>query len=477
MSKLHSAFSTGVASLGAAWEKLKAVTKKPVNFMIGTVYNHGIVSLWNKIIDWLHIPGMRLGQMGLLASGGTIDNPANAVPMQVNRPMAIVGEGRPQYPEYVIPTDPRYRGRAKALWSAAGSKLQMLAGGGVIGGFFGKVKQIAGKVVDVGKAGLDLLAHPGEIWDKLAKPVLSMAKGIGGSPYAQAIAAIPKKILDTAKGAALSVTKAFNEGFSGGGSSNAVEAARKYIGVPYVWGGTSHSGIDCSGLTMRAWLDGAHKNITRTTYSQKAYLKRIPGPRPGSPGQPHPGHTYLASRVQGGRVWVVEAAHTGTNVSEHLLTRPTPWWGWPPGMAAGGILKRLGERYVKNGDAGSQLARYLGVAGDPGGIAVGYPGPGPGAPALKRDSGGPLPPGSWAFNGLSGTEWVLTPEAVDYLGGDRAVAAINAVAARRAHSPAEPARPALGGGPTAQVIVNPQPKQSETEIGMVAARKIGVMLS
>lgn len=477
MSRLHSAFSSGVSKIGSAWDKLRSATKAPVNFLIGTVYNRGIVGLWNKVMGWLHIPGMHLGTLGLLASGGTLNNPANAVPMQVNRPMAIVGEGRPQYPEFVIPTDPRYRGRAQALWAAAGSKLQMMAGGGVLGGFLGTVKKIAGKVVDVGKAGLDLIAHPGAIWDRLAGPVMEMAKGIGGSPWGEAIRAIPKKIMDTAKGAALSVVKAFNEGFGGGGSTNVVEAARKYIGVPYVWGGTSHSGIDCSGLTMRAWSDGAHKNITRTTYSQRGYLKTIPGPRPGSPGQPHAGHTYLASRVQGGRVWVVEAAHTGTNVSEHLLTRPTPWWGWPPGMAAGGILKRLGERYVKSGDQGSQLARYLGVAGDPGGIAVGYPGPKPGAPAVKRDSGGPLPPGTWAFNGLTGTEWVLTPEAVDYLGGDRAVAAINAVAARRAHSPAEPMAPAAAAGPTAQVIVNPQPKQSETEIGMVAARKIGVMLS
>ena len=60
-----------------------------------------------------------------------------------------------------------------------------------------------------------------------------------------------------------------------GGGAAIVNAAMRYMGVPYVWGGASGSGVDCSGLVLLA-----HKaigvNLAHYSGSQGSGGKKIP---------------------------------------------------------------------------------------------------------------------------------------------------------------------------------------------------------
>ena len=61
-----------------------------------------------------------------------------------------------------------------------------------------------------------------------------------------------------------------NSGGSTYGSGSAIlSAAAAYLGVPYVWGGTSGSGVDCSGLVYLAH-QACGISITRSSYTQGA---------------------------------------------------------------------------------------------------------------------------------------------------------------------------------------------------------------
>ena len=227
---LGNAFRTGVGAIGTAWKLIEGYTKDPINFVIGTVYDKGIVGLWNQVMGWLHLPSnLKLGTIPLLAAGG----PIPVQPGVFNRPTAIVGEGNPNHPEYVIPTDPKYRGRAQGLWQAAGNDLQMLAGGGILGGIgnvIGDVKKIAGSVINLGADAVKLLSDPKAVWDGLVKKLVPSAAGLATGPWGDAAAALPPKLLAEVWTEAKQIIDAFAAAYGGGGGMAMVTKAESYLG-------------------------------------------------------------------------------------------------------------------------------------------------------------------------------------------------------------------------------------------------------
>jgi hypothetical protein len=176
--------------IGRIWSGIKEKVKAPVNWVLDRVWNRGIYNVWDKITGWIGIKNS-LGKVKMLARGGTVGNEPVGI---FNRPTAIVGEGRSSYPEFVIPTDPRYRGRAQRLWEAAG--YQLMADGGIIGKIGGWLSSAASTVGNVGKGALDFLSNPVSKAKDMLLGTLKGTGSLGNSPWVRMITQLPRKAID-----------------------------------------------------------------------------------------------------------------------------------------------------------------------------------------------------------------------------------------------------------------------------------------
>jgi len=125
-----------------------------------------------------------------------------------------------------------------------------------------------------------------------------------------------------------------------GAAASVLAVAKTYLGDRYVWGGTSHNGIDCSGLVLVAFRDGAGIKLPHLATAQAARGHRVDraSVRPGDlvawgvPGN-YP-HIAIATDSD----TVIVAPHTGTVVQyQTLWEKKVPGFGYPD------IIRILGD--------------------------------------------------------------------------------------------------------------------------------------
>ena len=225
--------------VGKVVNGVKDKVKTPINWVLDHVWNNGIRSVWGKIAGWIGIKNT-LGKIKLLAAGGTVGNEPIGI---FNRPTAIVGEGRSAHPEYVIPTDPRYRGRARALWEQAG--YQLMEDGGILGKIGGWIGDKASDIGGAIKGAADFFTDPVGAAKKLLKKAVPSMAHLGSSPWVKMITSLPGKAIDglinAVKKVGSSLLAGIGLGSSGGSGvkrwTQVVQMALRQVGQPAAYTG------------------------------------------------------------------------------------------------------------------------------------------------------------------------------------------------------------------------------------------------
>lgn len=345
-------FQTAVTNIGKFWDKLRDAAKKPVKWVIDTVYTNGIKRVWDNIAG--KVGASPLPDAPRLARGGKVNGPGGTRSDRIN---ALLSRG-----EYVVNAASTRRnlpllesinkrggpdaraGKANSLMGDPGGILPGFAGGGLVEGlakFFASAKEFfVGGAVKAARF--------------VTNPLLAMGdKTIGQTGFGDMIMKAVRKIID----GVLDWIQG-KEPKLGGPGRKAVEAARSQKGVPYSWGGGGPGGpgygfaqgagirgFDCSSLMQYAWYKASGKVIPRTTYTQMPYVKRMASPVEGALGFPHSGHVFMYS----GNRKIIEAPYTGAHVRE--VPMRNAWWGMPPFATAdnGTAVLHPGMNAIYNG--------------------------------------------------------------------------------------------------------------------------------
>jgi hypothetical protein len=225
LSGIKDLFSGNTEGIKKIWDGLKEIAAAPVKFVIDTVYNNGIVKLWNGVASVFHLDSMKLTPINFGASGGGIAPDGSGVvkaaggtvlpgytPGRDSIPaMLSPGEGV-AVPELVQAIGPGNfmalnrkfsRGRPSAN-EKAGLPIPHADGGGIFGDIGGAIGKIGGAVGhglsdawDFAKDAGKILSDPIGYIKKAFEAITKRATDFGdSSEWAHALITFPHSVMD-----------------------------------------------------------------------------------------------------------------------------------------------------------------------------------------------------------------------------------------------------------------------------------------
>jgi hypothetical protein len=381
------AFKTAKDYIGEQWGKVSGLAKKPVQFIIDTVYNNGIRGVWNKVASAFGAPPL---DKFTFARGGVM--PGYTPGKDVHRfvsptggALELSGGEAIMRPEFTRAVGSGFVNSMNALARSRGAQgikaaLAPAFGGNprtstdttlryADGGIFGWIGNAASKVAGAGSAAwngikkgaswlkdtLEASARAGvrNVVDPLLRSFPGMDTGFG-----KLVRSIPNSIVDALFGYSKEADKKGGGGVGGPKVQGALRWAKAQAGKPYLWGGVGPTGFDCSGFmgaienvlrgqkpNSRRWATGAFSGNT----APPGWVKNGNSPfRVGitNAGVGHTAGTLGKTKVEsrGGAGVVVGAQARGYN--DRLFP---DWYGFQPGKYDSGGYLQPGLNLAYNG--------------------------------------------------------------------------------------------------------------------------------
>ncbi|MDW4900671.1 phage tail tape measure protein [Streptomyces californicus] len=271
---LGSAFKSGAEVVGRAWQWIADKAKTPIRYVVNTVYNSGIVPVWNKVAGAFGAPKLTPAKFavgGPVFGAGTETSDDVPAWLSHNEHVWTAKEVRGAGGHGAV--------AAMRRWAAAGGGSVGTPGFAKGGGLFGWVKGAASKGLDLAKSGVSWLkdgvkASAMAGLNSIVKPLIAKISG-SASLYRDMVTRIPKRMVESIIGYSGKADSELDKaGFGGRSFAGALRWARTQHGLPYQWGGNGNPSWDCSGILSavesvirgqkphRRWATGAFSGST-----------------------------------------------------------------------------------------------------------------------------------------------------------------------------------------------------------------------